>query len=426
VQGFAAEEKMTIEQALWAQSAAEEPISGAFRESTVDVAIIGGGYTGLSCALHCAQAGQTAHVLEAQSVGYGGSGRNVGLVNAGLWLPPAKLVAALGDRGPSFLELFGDAPRQVFEIIEKYQIRCEATREGTIHAAHAPRGMADLQGRFEEWKRLGAPVELLNAGQAAEMTGSPSFAGGLWDQRAGTINPMGYARGLARAAKAEGAEISTGVQVQGLRRVGANWQVETAQGHVTARAVVMATNAYSDALWPGLSKCWQDIHFFQLSTAPLGDLADAILPGKQGLWDTGLIMRSLRKDTEGRLIVGSMGRMFGTPQSGLTMRRAGRILRHMFPDLGPVAFETGWDGTIAMTPDHLPRIVKLDEGLFTPIGYNGRGVTTGTLFGRSMAQMLGGGDPEQLPLPLTTLEPVGLKQLSERFYDLGFTLNQLR
>jgi glycine/D-amino acid oxidase-like deaminating enzyme len=237
---------------------------------------------------------------------------------------------------------------------------------------------------------------------------------------------MGYARGLARAAKAEGAEISTGVQVQGLRRVGTNWQVETAQGHVLARAVVMATNAYSDALWPGLSKCWQDIHFFQLSTAPLGDLSDSILPGKQGLWDTGLIMRSLRKDAKGRLIVGSMGRMFGTPQSGLTMRRAGRMLRHMFPDLGPVAFETGWDGTIAMTPDHLPRIVKLDEGLFTPIGYNGRGVTTGTLFGRSMAQMLGGGDPEQLPLPLTTLEPVGLKHLSERFYDLGFTLNQLR
>jgi glycine/D-amino acid oxidase-like deaminating enzyme len=413
---------MQITRTLWENSAVEEPLEASFRETTVDVAIIGGGYTGLSCALHCARAGISAHVLEAEEIGNGGSGRNVGLVNAGLWLPPAKLLETLGARGPAFLDLFADAPRQVFEIIENYQIRCEATREGTIHAAHAASGLRDLEGRFAQWNKMGAPVQLLSRDEVAEKTGTRAFVGGLWDQRAGTVNPMGDVRGLARAARAEGAQISTGVRVSGLRRDGRDWLVESASGVVRARYVVMATNAYSDALWPGLSKGWQDIHFFQIATEPLGERAAHILPDRQGLWDTALIMRALRRDAQGRLIIGSMGRAMG----GLSTRWAKRALRRWFPDLGDVRFENSWHGTIAMTPDHLPRIVALDEGIYAPIGYNGRGVTTGTLFGRSMAELVGGAAPDTLPLPLSTLEPVPFKSLSERFYDFGFAMNQLR
>ncbi|MCT4557846.1 MAG: FAD-binding oxidoreductase [Pelagimonas sp.] len=418
---------MTIDQSLWCHSAQETPtLPPQALPDHVDVAIVGGGYTGLSCALFCAEAGIKTQVFEGETVGFGGSGRNVGLVNAGLWLPPDQVEAALGPRGPAFLNEFGEAPAQVFDLIEKYQIQCEATRAGTLHAAHAPAGLRDLQTRHVAWQRRGAPVDLLDAGQMGEMTGSRAFHGGLWDHRAGTVNPMGYARGLARAARAAGAAIATQCPVQGLRRVGDAWQVETAKGVVQARYVVMATNAYSTQAWPGLQKSWTDIHFFQLATAPMGARAAHILPGGQGLWDTGLIMRSLRRDQEGRVIVGSMGRMVGTAQSGLSARWARRMLRRLYPELGEVRFEHGWHGTIAMTPDHLPQMIELDHNVYAPISYNGRGVTTGTLFGRSLAQLVQGAEPDALPLPLTRAKGVNLKGLTERFYDLAFTANQLR
>lgn len=132
-------------------------------------------------------------------------------------------------------------------------MRCEARREGTIHAAHAPSGFRDLQSRHAEWQRLGEPVDLLGPAEVAAMTGSPAFHGGLWDHRAGTISPMGYVRGLARAALAAGAKISTGVRATKIARDGDHWRVDTDRGAITARNVVLGTNAYTDRLWPGLT-----------------------------------------------------------------------------------------------------------------------------------------------------------------------------
>jgi len=410
----------------WAATAEEPAQEGApLPSGTVDVAIVGGGYTGLSTALHCAEAGLSAHVLEAGEIGAGGSGRNVGLVNAGVWHPPAKVRRALGPLyGPRFIEAFGNGPERVFSLIERHQIRCAPTRSGTIHAAHAPSGMADLRERHRAWQRLGAPVELLSRAEVAERTGSPAFHGGLLDHRAGTINPLGYARGLARAARGAGAGITTGARVTGLGREGAAWRVETEGGTLHASAVILATNAYTGALWPGLSGTFSRIDYFQLATEPLGEAAAAILPGGQGLWDTGPIMRSLRRDGAGRILLGSMGRVHGSAEGGLSRRWAARQLARLFPGLGPVRFEAAWDGRIAMTPDHLPRILHLDEGLYTPIGYNGRGITTGTLFGAAMADLLGGADPASLPLPVTRPRAVPLAGLRTGLLSAAFTANQ--
>ena len=411
---------------LWDTSAVEEdyanPLDG---DVATEIAIIGGGFTGLSTALHCAERGLGVHVLEAHHIGFGGSGRNAGLVNAGVWHPPAKVRKALGETyGPRFVQRFGEAPEKVFSLIERHQIRCEVTRTGTIHAAHAPAGYVDLKERFKEWERLGAPVHLLSRREVAEKTGSDILFGGLLDERAGTINPMGYCRGLARAARAAGAAISTGVRATKLTQSDGRWIVETDRGRVTSRHVVLGTNAYTDTLWPGLNKGFTLIHYFQLATQPLGDRVAHILPERQGLWSTGQVMFSLRKDMSDRLIIGSMGTLIGSVGQGLSQRWARKQLRRLFPDLGSVTFEDGWHGQIAMTPDHLPRIHKLAEGLYTAIGYNGRGITTGTLFGEAMADLLTGTDSSDLPRPMTDPNAVASAPIMSRLYQTAFTAHQ--
>lgn len=411
---------------LWDETAAEP---GSENEMTADVvtdiAVVGGGFTGLSTALHAAANGLDCCVLEARQIGFGGSGRNVGLVNAGLWLPPQDVRKHFGEeRGAKLVQVLGDGPNYVMSLIEQHQIRCELTRTGTIHAAHSPRGFKDLQRRAEEWSRLGAPVSLLSKDAACRKIGSPVFYGGLLDSRAGTINPMGYVRGLARAAKAAGARIHTGVSVTKLIRRGDGWLLETANGTVTAKSVVLATNAYTDDLWPGLSSSFVPINYFQVATVPLGDRAASILSERQGLWDTGTIMFSLRRDAADRLIIGSMGSVIGG-EKGLSERWAARQLKRLFPDLGPVAFEKSWHGKIAMTADHIPRIHRLADGLYTPIGYNGRGIAPGTIFGKAMADLLAGGDEADLPLPVTGVKPEALRGLKAGFYQTAFAANQV-
>jgi glycine/D-amino acid oxidase-like deaminating enzyme len=235
---------------------------------------------------------------------------------------------------------------------------------------------------------------------------------------------MGYVRGLARAAVAAGARISTGVRVENLQRLGNRWQVATTRGTITAKHVVIGTNAYSDDLWPGLKNTFTTIQFFQLATEPLGDRAAHILKERQGLWDTAPVMFSLRRDAFGRLIIGSMGSVTGG-LTGLSKRWAARRIKRLFPELGSVQFESAWHGEIAMTPDHLPRIHRLAEGLYTPIGYNGRGIAPGTMFGKAMAELLSGGREDALPLLLTEMKDAPNRAVMMRLYKAAFTANQI-
>ena len=410
---------------LWDHSAEEKEVVSDFRRDDVDVAIIGAGYTGLSAALHCAECGLSSQVIEAERIGFGGSGRNVGLVNAAAWLPPARITETLGpEYGPGFVKRFSEAPSAVFDLVRRHRIRCEATREGTVHAAHSRAGLRDLARRHAQWQRLGEPVDLLDRNEANEMIGGGTFHGGLLDHRAGTLNPMAYCRGLARAAVAAGARIATGIRATALKARAGGWLVETARGPVRATNVVIGTNAYTGDLWPGLNSEFTTIHFLQVATRPLGSAATHILPGRQGLWDTGPIMLSLRRDAAGRLIIGTMGRVSGSVSTGLTQRWAKRQIARMFPGIGPVELDSAWHGRIAMTADYLPRIHHLADGLWTPIGYNGRGITTGTLLGQSMADVLAGMDPGRLPLPVTGLTASRRSRAKSWIYPLAFAANQ--
>ena len=412
---------------IWNTTAVEtEPSQNSAVEGQVDVAIVGGGFTGLSTALHCVERGLSCHVLEASQIGFGGSGRNVGLVNAAAWLPPQDIRKILGeDDGDRFISHFSRAPDYVFSLIEKYQIQCNATQTGTFHAADGPVGFADLVSRKAEWDRLGEPVDLLSRDEAESYIGSSAFYGALLDRRAGTINPMGYCRGLARVAIAAGALISIGARAKKLQQETGLWRVITNKGTLMARHVVLGTNAYTDDLWPGLKYSFTKINYFQLATSPLGDRIKHILPQQQGLWDTGKIMFSLRRDDSERLIIGSMGNVMGNQSGGVSHRWAQKKLAHLFPKLGWVDFDEAWQGQIAMTPDHLPHIHKLADNLYSPIGYNGRGITTGTVFGQALADLLTGDSEKKLPVPLLTMRRVGSAPVMSCFYKIAFAANQI-
>ena len=412
---------------IWNTTAVEtEPSQNSAVEGQVDVAIVGGGFTGLSTALHCVERGLSCHVLEASQIGFGGSGRNVGLVNAAAWLPPQDVRKILGeDDGDRFISHFSRAPDYVFSLIEKYQIQCNATQTGTFHAADGPVGLADLVSRKAEWDRLGEPVDLLSRDEAESYIGSSAFYGALLDRRAGTINPMGYCRGLARVAIAAGALISIGARAKKLQQETGLWRVTTNKGTLMARHVVLGTNAYTDDLWPGLKYSFTKINYFQLATRPLGDRIKHILPQQQGLWDTGKIMFSLRRDDSERLIIGSMGNVMGNQSGGVSHRWAQKKLAHLFPKLGWVDFDEAWQGQIAMTPDHLPHIHKLADNLYSPIGYNGRGITTGTVFGQALADLLTGDSEKKLPVPLLTMRRVGSAPVMSCFYKIAFAANQI-
>ncbi|MEO3429618.1 FAD-binding oxidoreductase [Pelagibius sp. CAU 1746] len=413
---------------LWETTAPAAPATAALAgDCRTDVVIVGGGYTGLSAALHLAESGADVILLEAAEIGFGGAGRNVGLVNAGMWVQPDVLVGTMGpERGEALLDLLGDAPRAVFDLIEKHAIDCEAVRSGTLHCAVGSSGLRELREREAQWRRRGAAVELLNAAQTAEKTGTTAFAASLLDRRAGTIQPLAYARGLARAAIAAGATLHTGSRADRLERSGADWRLATAQGSVTAARVIVATDAYSAAPWSNLRRQQVKLPFFNFATPPLAeDLQRKILPERQGAWDTRTVLTSLRLDRAGRLIVGSVGALRG---SGVAVHRAWakRALRRLFPEIGAVRFEAEWFGTIGMTDDNLPRFHRLDDNVITICGYNGRGIAPGTVFGRWLADLaLGRVRDGDCPLPCTVPRDARFRLLREGAIEFGAQLAHL-
>lgn len=413
---------------LWERSAppppATSPLAG---DIDVDVAIIGAGFTGLSAALHLAEGGASVAVLEGVEIGFGGSGRNVGLVNAGMWVMPDELPAALGDtHGQRLLDLLGNAPSVVFDLVGRHGMACEAEHRGTLHCAVGTKGFNELRERARQWQDRGAPVHLLGAEETARKVGTTAYSGSLLDLRAGTIQPLAYARGLARAAIAAGATIHTGSPVTAVSDEGAAWRLRTPRGTARARWVIVATNAYTSEVWPEVRSELVHLPYFNLATRPLGeDLRRAILPERQGVWDTCEILSSFRYDQQGRLVFGSVGALRGT---GLAIHRdwGRRALAKLFPQLRGVEFETEWYGQIGMTANNLPRFHRLGRQVVSFSGYNGRGIAPGTVFGRCLAQLLLGSLGEgDLPLPVTDPEPAKYRVAKEAYYEVGAQLAHL-
>lgn len=409
---------------LWRVSLQDKAQTAALdRDLAADLVIIGGGFTGCSAALEAARRGAKVVLLEARDIGYGGSGRNAGLVNAGLWLPPDTIVAQMGQTdGRRLIDALGRAPDRVFDIIEREGIACEATRSGTLNLAHSPVGLRELEDRHRQGNATGAALQLLDAAETQDRTGSGAFFGALLNPRAGTVQPLAYCHGLARAAQNAGARLFSGTTAVSIIRDGNGWQVTTGAGVVRAQALLLAANAYGTGAAGGGRSQFVPTHYSQFATDPLPQAAqDTILPGLEGCWDTALAMSSVRKDAAGRLIIGCMGHSDGAGGRVHT-GWARRKLRALFPQLGDIPFQHDWSGRIAMTRDHVPKVERIGTLGYSIFGYSGRGIAPGTVFGAAAARALLEDDPAAFPVPVTESYSERFTGLRQAYFEFGVTL----
>jgi glycine/D-amino acid oxidase-like deaminating enzyme len=418
-----------ITHGLWADTAPAPPVLSSFKGvRKADIVIIGGGYTGLSAALHLAEKGTDTVLLEAEHIGFGGAGRNVGLVNAGLWLMPEDVIKIIGKKyGERVIKELGNSPDLVFDLIDKHGIECEAKRKGTLHCAHSSSGYKALRQREEQWLKRGAPVRLLNKEESEPKIGSDVFYGALLDLRAGTVQPLAYAHGLAHTAKNAGADLFVGSPVTKITKKGKKWKISTPDGTITAKGVIQACQGYASHGLKESMKTLIPFNFFQFATKPLPEeIRRTILPEGHGAWDTNMILSSYRLDAAGRLVVGSVGSIenFG---HGLHKNWAKRTINKVFPQImdaqhnygADYGIEYGWFGRIAMTVNHVPRFHVFSENNISVTSFNGRGIGPGTLFGKLMAQYFLDDSHDNIPLPISEQKNVITRGLRGFAYEAG-------
>ncbi|HIH2644015.1 TPA: NAD(P)/FAD-dependent oxidoreductase, partial [Burkholderia cenocepacia] len=250
----------------------------------------------------------------------------------------------------------------------------------------------------------------------ARRLGTPAYAGGWIDRRAGSVQPLSYTRGLVRAAQASGAVVHGLTRAVGLTRADGRWQVATSGGAtLSAARVVIATNGYTDGLWPGLRQSVIAANSFIVATQPLApELGRDILAGGEVASDARRLLLYFRRDAAGRLLMGGRG-PFAEPRAPGDWRHLERATTLLYPQLKGVRFEYRWAGRVAITADFLPHVHEPAPGVTIALGYNGRGIAMATTLGKHLAAHLSGDVQLPLPFRVSPIRPIPLHGL-QRFY----------
>ncbi|WIY52714.1 FAD-dependent oxidoreductase [Devosia sp. YIM 151766] len=394
---------------LWTRTARNKIVPDTALPGQVDVAIIGGGFTGLTAARELAGAGRSVAVLEASHIGAGASGMNAGFVVPNFAkADPIAVRNKLGsERGDILLRLVGDAANAVYRTVEEDGIVCDARQTGWLNPAFGAAGAEMLKARAAMWRDLGRPVTFLSADEVREQTGMDIYSGALLDAEGGTIHPLDYVRGLAISVQSRGGTVHEGQRVDEVQRDNGGWRLIMRSG-ATMRAgkVLLCTNAFTTGAANKMGRSVVPLRVYQIATTPTDPaIVQRIAPDARPVGDTRQNLFTYRLDRDNRLISGGMAAI----PLGAFARLGRSVAERLSTELGlaePVRPEVVWTGTAAMTPDFLPRIYQMGDGYFGGIGCNGRGVAMTAQLGRVLARAAIGEAPESLPIPLRTLRPL--------------------
>lgn len=365
------------------------PLQGEIR---ADICIIGGGLTGVSAALHLAERGADAVLLEAGELGAGASGRNGGQVGTGLNWSQARLEAKLGqDWARALWRLAEDAKALVRDRIARHGIACDL-RPGIAHLAHRRRLLDDYRraaAHLQDGYGYDA-IRFVDAGEAASLTGSAAYSGGTLDLGAMHLHPLNLLLGLARAAVQAGAHLHQHSAVLAVERAAGGFLVRTASGRVRADRLVVACNGYRGGLLPEIGGRVLPIDNFILTTVPLpAGLAPPVLPTGIAVADSRYAVNYFRRTADNRLLFGG-GENAGGPQPADLKAFVAARMRPVFPQLRDVAIDHAWAGTLAITASRLPEFGMRDGRLYYAHGYSGHGLALSVLAGRLLAGVMTG------------------------------------
>jgi glycine/D-amino acid oxidase-like deaminating enzyme len=399
-----------IERCLWSETAPASPgPASTVPPDRTDVAIVGGGYTGLAAARALARRGVDVTVLERHVIGWGASSRNGGFVLPG-FKPDAEVLARkLGvAEARRLFELSRQAVEALEALVADEAIDCDYSRCGTIILAAKPGHLVGLE-RSRQFLRdqLGHETTLLTRGDLRPEIGSTRYHGGLLDPLAGAVQPACLVQGLARAAARAGARLVEGIEVRGLQRRPEGWIVATSTGAILASEVLVATNAYTGRVVPALQRRIVPVGSYLIATPPLDPaLAARLVPRLRVLSDTKNLLYYFRLSPDGRMVFGGRAAFTPTP-----VARSAKILARgmveVFPDLAGVPVEYAWGGQVAFTVDQMPHAGRLD-GVHYALGYGGHGVAMATWLGTRMGDALAGaGEIPRLTAPFRAVPLYG-------------------
>jgi gamma-glutamylputrescine oxidase len=362
------------------------PLSG---EQSADVCVVGAGFTGISTALHLAERGYNVHVVEANKVGWGASGRNGGQMIGGI-SGEAGIAKSLGK---DVEEVFGELRWAGHEIIRErvstYGIQCDL-KSGYLDVAIKPRHLRDQEADFERLQKRGFPHEtrLLSAAETQKTIGTNAYIGALLNMANGHLHPLKLCVGEARAAEALGATVYERSPVVDIQK-GSRPKVVTQHGTVTADAVVLAGNAYH-ALERRLRGVMFPVNSFIIATEPLSDaIVTSINPRDLAVCDPNFVLEYFRLSADKRLLFGGRCNYFGSDPETIKKNLRPKMAR-IYPQLANIGIDYAWGGTIGVPVNRVPQLGRISRNIFYSQGYSGHGVNVTHLAGQIMADAIAG------------------------------------